>query len=69
MKVNINMENHTHELHVYIQALKGELETLCQALGNVSQITYMDNQLKKFEELLLDNAQTLVNKNLKWKEW
>jgi hypothetical protein len=29
----------------------------------------MDNQLKEFEELLLDNAQTLANKNLKWKEW
>jgi hypothetical protein len=35
----------------------------------------MDNQLKEFKELPLDNAllkvqnQTLANKNLKWKEW
>jgi hypothetical protein len=35
----------------------------------------MDNWLKVFEELILDNAlfkvqnQTLVDKNLKWKEW
>jgi hypothetical protein len=35
----------------------------------------MDNRLKEFEELLLDNAllkvhnQTLVDKNPKWKEW
>jgi hypothetical protein len=47
----------------------------CQAPGKVFQPTYMDNQLKEFEELLLDNAllkvqnQTLVDKNPKWKEW
>jgi hypothetical protein len=35
----------------------------------------MDNQLKEFKELLLDNAllkvqnQTLVDKNPKWKGW
>jgi hypothetical protein len=35
----------------------------------------MDNRLREFEELLLDNAllkvqnQALANKNLKWKEW
>jgi hypothetical protein len=35
----------------------------------------MDNRLKEFEELLLDNAllkvqnQALVSKSLKWKEW
>jgi hypothetical protein len=35
----------------------------------------MDNQLKEFEELILDNAllkvqnKTLADKNLKWKEW
>jgi hypothetical protein len=55
--------------------LKGELETLHQTLGKIFQTTYMDNQLKEFEELLLDNAllkvhnQTLADKNLKWKEW
>jgi hypothetical protein len=65
------MENHTHELWVHIQELKGEFETLCKVLGKVSQTTYMDNRLKEFEELLLDNAlfnvqnQTLVDKNLK----
>jgi hypothetical protein len=51
------------------------LETLRKALGKVFQDTYMDNQLKKFRELLLDNAllkvqnQTLANENPKWKEW
>jgi hypothetical protein len=55
--------------------LKDELETLRQTLGKVSQTTYTYNQLREFEELLLDNAllkvqnQTLVDKNLKWKEW
>jgi hypothetical protein len=35
----------------------------------------MDNQLKEFKKLLLDNAllklqnQTLADKNPKWKEW
>jgi CHAD domain-containing protein len=50
------MENHTHELQVQIQKLKGELETFCQVLGKISQTTYMVNQLKEFKELLLDNA-------------
>jgi hypothetical protein len=27
-----------------------------KALGKFSQTTYMDNQLKEFEEFLLDNA-------------
>jgi len=51
--------------------LKGELETLRQTLGKVFQTTYMDNQLREFEELFLDNAlfkvqnQALVDKNLK----
>jgi hypothetical protein len=69
------MENCTHELWVQIQELKGELETFRQTLGKISQTTYMDNQLKGFEELLLDNAlfkvknQALVDKSLKWKEW
>jgi hypothetical protein len=55
MKVNIDMENCTHELWIQIQELKGKLETLCQTLGKVFQPTYMDNWLKEFEELLLDN--------------
>jgi hypothetical protein len=69
------MENHTHELWVQIQELKGELETLCQTLYKFFQTTYTDNQLRGFEELLLDNAllkvhnQALVDKNPKWKEW
>ncbi len=75
IKVKIDMENCTHELWVQIQELKGELETFRQTLGKISQTTYMDNQLKGFEELLLDNAlfkvknQALVDKSLKWKEW
>jgi len=75
MKVNIDVENHTHELWVHIQKLKGELETFHQTLGKVFQTTYMDNRLKEFKELLLDNAlfklqnQTLADKNPKWKEW
>jgi hypothetical protein len=42
--------------------------------NKISQPTYMDNRLKEFEELLMDNTlfkvqnQTLVDKNLKWKE-
>jgi hypothetical protein len=32
-KVNIEMENRTHELQVQIQELKGELETLPKLLG------------------------------------
>jgi hypothetical protein len=53
--------------------LKGELETLCQTPSKFFQTTYMDNQLREFEELFLDNAlfkvqkQALVDKNLKWK--
>jgi hypothetical protein len=50
------MGNCTHELRAQIQELKGELETLHKALGKASQPTYMDNWLKEFEELLLDNA-------------
>jgi hypothetical protein len=36
------MENRTYELWVYIQKLKGELETFCQTPSKVSQITYID---------------------------
>jgi hypothetical protein len=48
--------------------LKGELEAFRKALGKFSQTTYVDNQLKEFEEFLLDNAllkvqnQTLADK-------
>jgi hypothetical protein len=65
------MENRTHELWVHIQELKGKLETLRKALGKAFQTTYMDNRLKEFGELLLDNVllkvqnQTLADKNLK----
>jgi hypothetical protein len=43
--------------------------------GKTSQTTYMDNQLKEFRELLLDNAlfkvlnQALADKNPKSKKW
>jgi hypothetical protein len=65
----------THELQVQIQELKGKLETLHKTSSKVSQTTSMDNRVKEFDELLLDNAflkvqnQTLVDKNLRWKEW
>jgi hypothetical protein len=69
------MENCTYELWVQIQELKGKLETFHKVLGNFFQTAYMDNRLKEFEELLLDNAlfkvhnQALVDKNPKWKKW
>jgi hypothetical protein len=69
------MENHTLELSVQIQELKGKLETVHNTPSKVFQPTYMDNWLKEFEELILDNAllkvqnQTLIDKNLKWKKW
>jgi len=75
MEVNIDMENCTYELRIHIQELKGEFETFHKVPGKVFQTTYMDNQLKEFEKLFLDNAlfkvhnQTLVDKNPKWKEW
>ncbi len=75
MKLKINMENNMHELQVHIQELEGKLETLHQTLGKVSQTTHIDNWLKEFEELLLDNDlfkvqnKTLANRNSKWKEW
>jgi hypothetical protein len=50
------MENRTHELWVHIQELKGKFETLCKVLGKVFQTTYMDNRLKEFEKLLVDNT-------------
>jgi len=43
--------------------------------GKHFSTTYVDNRLKEFEELLLDNAllkvqnQALVDNNPKWKEW
>jgi hypothetical protein len=55
-EVNNYMDNHSHELWVHIQELKGKLETFCTTFNKVSQPTYMDNWLKEFEELLLDNA-------------
>jgi hypothetical protein len=57
-----------------IESIK-ELRGASQALNEVSETTYMDNPLEEFKELHLDNAlfevqnQTLVIKNLKWKEW
>jgi hypothetical protein len=71
MKVNIDMENCTHELWIQIQELKGELETLCKASSKVFQTSYMDNWLKGIEELVLNNAllkvynQTLADKKPK----
>ncbi len=55
-EVNIDMDNCTHELEVQIQELKGELETFHKTPSKFFQTTYIGNQLKEFEELLLDNA-------------
>ncbi len=43
MKVNIDVDNHTYELWVYIQKLKGKLETFRKAPSKISQPTYMNN--------------------------
>jgi hypothetical protein len=75
IEVNIEMENRTHKLWVHSQKLKGKLETFRKSPSKAYQLTYMDNQLKEFEKLLLDNAllrvqnRTLAEKNPKWKEW
>lgn len=55
-EINTEMENHTHEFQVHIQKLKGQLETLHKSPNKTSQPTYMDNQLKEFEELIMDNT-------------
>ncbi len=60
IEINIEMENYTHELHVQIQKLKGELETFHKSTSKASQPTYMDNKLKEFDELLMDNALSKV---------
>jgi len=55
-------------LGVDLKAERG-IETLLQSLGKAFQNTHMDNLLKEFEELLLDNIllkvqnQALVDKN------
>jgi len=48
MKVNIDMENRTHEVWVHIQKLNGESKTFRQVLGKIFQTTYMVNWLKEF---------------------
>jgi hypothetical protein len=47
----MELENYIHELWLQIQELKGELETMCQSPNQTFQTTYMDNQLREFEEL------------------
>jgi hypothetical protein len=60
---------------VQIQEIKGKLEAMHQSPGKTFQTTYMDNHLREFKELLLENAllkvqnQPLLDKNLEWKEW
>jgi len=55
--------------------LKGKLETLRQTFVKHFSTTYVDNWLKEFEKLLLDNAlfkvqnQVLANNNPKWNDW
>jgi hypothetical protein len=75
MELNIKIENCTHELKVHIQELKGKLETFHQTSSKHSSTTYVDNQLKEFEKLFLDNVllkvhnQALAHKNPKWKHY
>ncbi len=73
--VNMELENSTHDLQVQIKKLKGKVITMCQSRGKTFQTSYINNQLREFKELMLDNAlfklqnQALTNNNLKWKEW
>ncbi len=75
MTINMELENCIHELRVQIQELKGKMEPMQTSPNKTSQTLHMDNQLKKFEELLLYNVvfkvqnQALANKNPKWKDW
>ncbi len=66
--VNMELENYTNELHVQIQKLKGKLKIMCHSPGKTFQITYINNRMKEFEKLLVDNVlfkvqnQVLINK-------
>jgi hypothetical protein len=50
------MENCTHELWVQIQELEGKLKTLHTSHDKAFQPTYLDNRLKEFLKLFMDNA-------------
>jgi hypothetical protein len=54
--IEVNIELKNHKLWVQIQKLNGKLETFHKSLDKASQPTYMDKQLREFEELLLDNG-------------
>ncbi len=56
IEVNIEMENCTHELWVQIQELEGKLKTLHTSHDKAFQPTYLDNRLKEFLKLFVDNA-------------
>jgi hypothetical protein len=64
----MELENYTNELHVQIQKLKGKLKIMCHSPGKTFQITYINNRMKEFEKLLVDNVlfkvqnQVLINK-------
>jgi hypothetical protein len=54
--INMELENHTHELQVQLQELKGKMEIMQISPSKTFHILHMDNWLKDFGELLLDNA-------------
>jgi len=52
----MELENRTHELRVQLQELKGKMEIMQISPSKTSRILHMDNWLRDFGELLLDNA-------------
>jgi hypothetical protein len=54
--INMELENRTHELRVQLQELKGKMEIMQISPSKTSRILHMDNWLRDFGELLLDNA-------------
>jgi hypothetical protein len=71
------VEKEKQTLTIEIQDWKSQYETTKVQLNKPNPILpiRMNNRLKEFEELLLDNTslkihnQTLEDKNPKWKEW
>jgi hypothetical protein len=74
--VNIEVEKKTQVLNAQIQEWKDKLEMTKVQMSNTTQLPIkMQNMLKEFEELLLDNTllkiqnQVLGDKNRKWEWW
>jgi hypothetical protein len=74
---HIEFDWEMQNLTIQIQEWKGKYETTKVQLTKPNPILLvrMNNMLKEFEELLLDNTlfkvqnQALGNRNPKWKEW